>query len=569
MSNSSNLNDDVAMNYQQVCDSKTSDKTKSNYLNRIKAFVKWLRQKHTDCFEDNDEEEEDEVSRFDSDLDLSRISEPILEEWITETSVYAKGKNKGLPKSKSTPEGNRAALLWYFDQQKTALPSAFRSTSKDFLKGIGKKIATLKANGEIDTTEGKDVLTFEGYKMLCQLAVKASNCLTAHLFLTLAWNLMTRSATTSILTVRHLCWGGDCIKVTWGGKHKGSQSGDQGSKHFAAQVRHIYANPNSPEMCCFLALGVWLVSSSSMHENSALFPSNSEEANFNNWLKGITSGMTDTDQMEAGYNFGRIGSHSTKKGGTTYASSLPGFCSIIAAWLRAGWSLGCVLPAYIHATDGGDQSVGRLLTGLDPSTSDLSILPPRFRNTDIQSIKWEELLVDFAKYPQDFKIVVPYLIASVVHHSEYLCKSLSSTHPIFVSRFWRSGAQITLRSHVLAPVRMRCDITGMIASGVAPITQIYHKIDTFSNDLIAKVSEVKASSQPLSREDLTVMEDRLSEKIIAAICKNDQTPQRASSHTSQTTTPYAASANVQPFANWTWGGEFGRPVPPDEQFPTK
>jgi hypothetical protein len=215
-----------------------------------------------------------------------------------------------------------------------------------------------------------------------------------------------------------------------------------------------------------------------MHENSALFPSTSEEANFNNWLKTIISGMTDTDQMEAGYNFGRIGSHSTKKGGTTYASSLPGFCSVIAAWLRAGWSLGCVLPAYIHATDGGDQSVGRLLSGLDPSTADLSILPPRFKNADIQSIKWEELLVDFAKYPQDFKIVVPCLIASVVHHSEYLCKSLPSTHPIFVSRFWRNGAQITLRAQVLPPVQMRCDVTGMVASGVAPITQIYHKIDT-------------------------------------------------------------------------------------------
>ena len=171
MSNSSNLNEDhVAMNYQQVCDSKTSDTTMSNYLNRIKAFVKWLRQKHSDCFfEDEDEQEVNQIDRFDSDLDLSKISETILEEWITETSVYAKGKNKGLPKSKSTPEGNRAALLWYFDQQKVPLPSTFRSTSKDFLKGIGKKIATLKASGEIDTTEGKDVLTFEGYKTLCHL----------------------------------------------------------------------------------------------------------------------------------------------------------------------------------------------------------------------------------------------------------------------------------------------------------------------------------------------------------------------------------------------------------------
>ena len=179
------------------------------------------------------------------------------------------------------------------------------------------------------------------------------------------------------------------------------------------------------------------------------------------------------------------------------------------------------------------------------------------------------LLVDFAKYPQDFKIVVPCLIASVVHHSEYLCKSLPSTHPIFVSRFWRNGAQITLRAQVLPPVQMRCDVTGMIASGVAPITQIYHKIDTFSTDLMAKVSEVKSFSQPVSREDLSAMEGRLSEKIIAAISSTDQTPQRVSSKIAQVTTPSASTTHVQSFANWMWGGEFGRPVPPDESFPTK
>ena len=505
---------------------------------------------------------------FDADLDLLQVTETILEEWITESSVYSKGKKKGLPKSKSTAEGNRAALLWYFDQRNTPLPAAFRATSKDFLVGIGKKIATLKANGEIDTTEGKDVLTFDGYKALCQLAVKATTCLTAHLFLTLAWNLMTRSATTTNLTVRHLCWGGDCIKITWGGKHKGSQSGDQGSKHFAAQVRHVYANPKSPEMCCFVALGIWLVSASSMNENSALFPSNSEEANFNNWLKNLISSMTDQDHMENGYNLERIGAHSTKKGGTTYASSLPGFCSIIAAWLRAGWSLGCVLPAYIHATDGGDQSVGRLLSGLDPSTADLSILPARFRSSDIQTIKWEEILVDFANFPQDFKVLVPYLIASVVHHSDYICNALPSTHPIFVSRFWRSGSQITLRSQVLPPVRMRCDVTGMLASGVAPITQIYHKIDTFSNDLIDKVTAVQSLSQPVNREDLNAMEGRLSDKIIAAINSTDQR-QQSSLPSSVQQPSSAVPLQVSSYANWTWGGEFGRPVPPGESFPTK
>mmetsp|Transcript_25225 Transcript_25225/g.36236 ORF Transcript_25225/g.36236 Transcript_25225/m.36236 type:complete len:384 (-) Transcript_25225:389-1540(-) len=369
------MNEDLSqLNFQDVCDNKLANKTKANYNNRVKAFIKWLRTNYPTCFKPNDAIDDNSENDFDSDLILTAVSEEMLEKWLSDTAFFKKGKKKGMVKTKSSSEGNRAALIWYFNKNNVPIAS-FQSRSKGFLKGIGKEIAALKERGEIDNTEGKDVLTMDGYKSLCQLAMESTNNSRAHLFLTLAWNLMTRSVTTSMLLVSHLSWGGDCIRVSWGGKHKSNQSGDQGSRFYEANVRHIYANPIHPEMCCFLALGIWLISCTSMSANSPLFSCEREEENFNNWLRKTFDTMSDEKQMECGFNFARYSSHSTKKGGSSYAASLPGLCNIIALWLRAGWSIGAVLPAYIHANEAGDQNCGRVLSGLNPSNPELSTLP--------------------------------------------------------------------------------------------------------------------------------------------------------------------------------------------------
>ena len=44
-------------------------------------------------------------------------------------------------------------------------------------------------------------------------------------------------------------------------------------------------------------------------------------------------------------------------GSTSYVVGLPGFSHVIAAWCRAGWQLGGVLPCYISSEEGGDQTV--------------------------------------------------------------------------------------------------------------------------------------------------------------------------------------------------------------------
>lgn len=63
-------------------------------------------------------------------------------------------------------------------------------------------------------------------------------------------------------------------------------------------------NPTNPETCCFLALGIWILSSVSMEKNSPLFSAESEESNFNYWLRKIVEDLTcakETEGILAGY----------------------------------------------------------------------------------------------------------------------------------------------------------------------------------------------------------------------------------------------------------------------------
>ena len=55
-------------------------------------------------------------------------------------------------------------------------------------------------------------------------------------------------------------------------------------------------------------------------------------------------------------------------------------------YLRAGWSLGNVKDRYVFAGPGGDQVVGRAVSGLPITTICFSLLPPHFTRKDLESL---------------------------------------------------------------------------------------------------------------------------------------------------------------------------------------
>jgi len=82
-----------------------------------------------------------------------------------------------------------------------------------FMKGVKRKVATQKEESGSRAEEGKAVMSFEVYQILCQLLLASDDdeSIFGHLFLTLEWNLMARSDNVVHSHTAHLEWRDDCL----------------------------------------------------------------------------------------------------------------------------------------------------------------------------------------------------------------------------------------------------------------------------------------------------------------------------------------------------------------------
>ena len=169
-------------------------------------------------------------------------------------------------------------------------------------------------------------------------------------------------------------------------------------------------------------------------------------------------------------------------------------------YLRAGWSLGNVQDRYIFAGSGGDQLVGRAVSGLPVNESSFAILPPHFSPSTIQEISeygWNNILADYESYPECFRNVVPYLLASLLYHLPYLKDTLHVTHPLWNCRLFQSEGQINgqnavqyLQSKVLLGTG-RCSETNLQATGVPPHLVLSYELEKLREAHVAVVEELR------------------------------------------------------------------------------
>jgi hypothetical protein len=112
----------------------------------------------------------------------------------------------------------------------------------------------MKRNGEVPLTEGKAPLNFQSYRMLAARTLDCSAdfelSIFGHLFLTLCWNLIARCNFVATVLFRHISWENDSMVVVFP-PHKGDQEGRN------ALPKHVFANPDNPDMCPILALAIF------------------------------------------------------------------------------------------------------------------------------------------------------------------------------------------------------------------------------------------------------------------------------------------------------------------------
>ena len=156
-----------------------------------------------------------------------------------------------------------------------------------------------------------------------------------------------------------------------------------------------------------------------------------------------------------------------------------------------GHSLGKIRDKYIFHCEGGDQLCGRMVNGSDFSSELFAILPPHFMpeaNDILTSDFWNDIMPGYDSKPSGFKTILPYLLASLLYHEEFLRKELPSSNPIFRCRvFTQTETSLSaLRPLIILGVG-RCPYTGMQATGIPPHLAIASKVEA----LVKKIEVIE------------------------------------------------------------------------------
>lgn len=183
----------------------------------------------------------------------------------------------------------------------------------------------------------------------------------------------------------------------------------------------------------------------------------------------------------------------------TYSLSFPGGPSSVAAYLRARWSLGSVQQRYVFEGEGSDQHCGRTVAGLPLSSVKFAVLPPRFdKNVCLDDETWAQVHPEFHAFPPAFKEVMPYLLATLVHHRTFLRTNLAADHPLFQTYLWTSGLIDRFGGHVLVGEK-KCEVTGLVATGVPQHVVIMH-------ELVSVVEKLKILNESLKNAQEALMQ---------------------------------------------------------------
>ncbi len=570
--------------------------TRKQYNAKYNVFFRWISgQQQFQHLITNHEEKE---------VDLENVDGSIYTEFFG--YICRKRKRNGetieptVYESYENVSGYRSALAYIHKLRGLDWNKSGHRAVGEFLGGYERKRADLKRTGEIPLVEGKMPLNFQSYGMLAHRTMHCTKefelGIFGHLFLVLCWNLIARCNSVATLLFRHISWENDAMIVVFP-SHKGDQEGR------SALPKHVFANPENPDMCPLLALAIFVFTIGHRREGSrpALFTTNDDEgaveSRFTKYLRSII-GDNEQALLDFGLEIKDLGTHSFRKGTATYLSGMPGGPTAIAIYLRAGWSLGNVQQRYILSGDGGDQVCGRAASGLKITDPAFASLPPHFnlREGPVLSVdEWDAILPGYSTfYPNNFKPVLNYLLASLVYHQDYLAAHLTPGHPLFHQRIWRSGKLSELRGRVLAGTFVN-PVSGLEATGVPPhlviaarLVQVDAKLAAIEETLLERITQLPGEVKkaildnfrvegviPMTHSEIEVVVsnivERSHQRLLTAVSdmigsRSGGSQSAIAGQETATTGQSSLSRALAGYATFEWGGK-AHPVPEGYQFP--
>lgn len=168
--------------------------------------------------------------------------------------------------------------------------------------------------------------------------------------------------------------------------------------------------------------------------------------------------------------------------------------SFLALIHRARWAVGQfgVQLTYVKHSPGGDAHIGRTLALLDPQSEQFGTLPPHFSYVDVsESAVQEAIETVFGTVVENMHSLMPFLLASLVYHRDYLRANLPADHPFWTSGFARIDAQ-QLSADV--SLENRGDKVQLKAMGVPLCVRLLERQHAFESALIGKLEALADES---------------------------------------------------------------------------
>ena len=484
---------------QDMMNKKTEDSTKGNYKSKLGHFYEWISDKRPELWcEDSD------------DVKWVSIDNTVFPNFLADYMW----KKDGGAKANSTMGNYRSALTTaYLDALNvTSLPSDMDKAVSDFFAGYKRNCAKLQDVGLMKPDEGKRGFSLKGLRLLVLHAIHGISCsrvlLVVWFNLLYTWNLAARLTSVTNLKTNCFQMGSDYFTVTF--PHtKTDQTGEN------SWPKSIYSNPLEPSLCPFLILGLIVIcNGGGLGASSSEFLlgiTSSSNETFTNWLNTALMSFSDEELILMDLDR-ELGGQSGRKGMATYAASFT-YTAITALFQRAGWTTGTMADRYISWSPGGDNIVGQLASGKNPETMEFATLPPHFKPGEaiLSTQEWPSIFPGFANYPSSFKRLLPFLLASVVYHSDWLADNLPPTFCLFSTYLWTRNYHVSLRSkvhtgnyynaetklaasgmptHILLMYNFKSDIKSLQTE----LSSVSSKLDTFKSELSAKIDNLVLSS---------------------------------------------------------------------------
>jgi hypothetical protein len=417
-------------------------------------------------------------------------------------------KKDGSLFAKSTFGTARSSLLWLYSLYDKEMPASLNKRTIEFNKGIKRMVVDQQRAGVSSLEEGKQPFDFELLGLVAtQLMISHKKEYSfLHAYMLWSWNLMARGGNVASLILKNMKVSDDSLGVIFA-QMKNDQEGER-KKH----VRHVYANPEVPELCPILALAIYLMLSGFASGSPFVF--GSEATAYNRFTTGFQRVLKENpsvlDFLDAnGFSFDDFGAHSFRKGAVTASlSGVLGGPNAVTVFIRAGWTLNGVESRYALFDKSGDQFLGRVVAGLPLESVKFGSFPPHFKDAPPELLEFA-LVSCFPRLPNSFKQVAKVLLASAVYHFAMLQERLVLSHPLRGTPFFTQQFAQRLAPFVIGGVD--ADST-MRLTGIPPstlhlgkmekiavvVTQMSQKFDHLPDEIASKLSVVLEGNAQLA-----------------------------------------------------------------------